>query len=109
MLVRQSTLGNVSAVILPIMIRIKKDNIFSGWLVDRIYAGGRRHLSRKLPAIVGLMGHLSPLLAAILMPLSSLATLSLVALIFRHAAIAGQNSAKQGVPAALPCVSLEPV
>lgn len=34
-------------------------------------------------AITGLMGHLSPLLAAILMPLSSLATLSLVALIFR--------------------------
>ena len=34
-------------------------------------------------AIMGLMGHLSPLLAAILMPLSSLATLSLVALIFR--------------------------
>ena len=32
---------------------------------------------------MGLMGHLSPLLAAILMPLSSLATLSLVALIFR--------------------------
>lgn len=34
-------------------------------------------------AIMGLFGHLSPLLAAILMPLSSLATLSLVALIFR--------------------------
>ncbi len=34
-------------------------------------------------AIMGLMGHLSPLLAAILMPLSSLATLSIVALIFR--------------------------
>jgi Cu2+-exporting ATPase len=34
-------------------------------------------------AIMGLMGHLSPLLAAILMPLSSLVTLSLVALIFR--------------------------
>ncbi|MFN0076657.1 MAG: heavy metal translocating P-type ATPase metal-binding domain-containing protein [Prosthecobacter sp.] len=32
--------------------------------------------------IIGLMGHLSPLLAAILMPLSSVATLSLVALIF---------------------------
>ncbi|MFN7563828.1 MAG: HAD family hydrolase, partial [Prosthecobacter sp.] len=34
-------------------------------------------------AIMGLMGHLSPLLAAILMPLSSLVTLSLVTLIFR--------------------------
>jgi Cu2+-exporting ATPase len=34
--------------------------------------------------IVGLMGHLSPLLAAILMPLSSLATLSLVAVVFRR-------------------------
>ncbi|GEP43372.1 heavy metal translocating P-type ATPase metal-binding domain-containing protein [Brevifollis gellanilyticus] len=34
-------------------------------------------------AITALMGHLSPLLAAILMPLSSAATLSLVALIFR--------------------------
>lgn len=33
--------------------------------------------------IIGLMGHLSPLAAAILMPLSSVATLSLVALIFR--------------------------
>jgi ACS family glucarate transporter-like MFS transporter len=30
-------------------------NIFSGWLVDRIYAGGRRHLSRKLPAIFGFL------------------------------------------------------
>ena len=28
-------------------------NIFSGWLVDRIYASGRHALSRKLPAIVG--------------------------------------------------------
>jgi MFS transporter, ACS family, glucarate transporter len=28
-------------------------NVFSGWLVDRLYAAGRRHLSRKLPAIVG--------------------------------------------------------
>jgi Cu2+-exporting ATPase len=37
-------------------------------------------------ATMGLFGHLSPLLAAILMPLSSLATLSLVALMFhRHA------------------------
>ncbi|WP_395736737.1 heavy metal translocating P-type ATPase metal-binding domain-containing protein [Prosthecobacter sp.] len=34
--------------------------------------------------IVGLMGHLSPLLAAILMPLSSLVTLSLVAWMFRR-------------------------
>jgi len=34
--------------------------------------------------IVGLMGHLSPLLAAILMPLSSLVTLSLVAVVFRR-------------------------
>jgi hypothetical protein len=39
--------------------------------------------------IVGLMGHLSPLLAAILMPLSSLATLSLVALVFRRGGSAG--------------------
>jgi Cu2+-exporting ATPase len=34
-------------------------------------------------ATLALMGHLSPLLAAVLMPLSSLATLSIVALIFR--------------------------
>jgi Cu2+-exporting ATPase len=32
--------------------------------------------------VVGLMGHLSPLAAAILMPLSSVATLSIVALTF---------------------------
>jgi Cu2+-exporting ATPase len=32
--------------------------------------------------IAGLMGHLSPLAAAILMPLSSVATLSIVALTF---------------------------
>ncbi|RXK56341.1 MFS transporter [Oleiharenicola lentus] len=30
-------------------------NIFSGWLVDRIYASGHRHLSRKLPAIAGFL------------------------------------------------------
>ena len=30
-------------------------NIFSGWLVDRLYAGGQRHLSRKLPAIAGFL------------------------------------------------------
>jgi ACS family glucarate transporter-like MFS transporter len=30
-------------------------NIFSGWLVDRIYAAGRRDLSRKLPAIAGFL------------------------------------------------------
>jgi len=28
-------------------------NIFSGWLVDRLYAGGRKSLSRRLPAIIG--------------------------------------------------------
>ena len=28
-------------------------NVFSGWLVDRIYASGRHALSRKLPAIFG--------------------------------------------------------
>jgi len=43
--------------------------------------------------IVGLMGHLSPLWAAILMPLSSVATLSLVALIFRA------QSARKASPA----------
>jgi Cu2+-exporting ATPase len=43
--------------------------------------------------IVGLMGHLSPLLAAILMPLSSVVTLSLVALIFRA------QSARKASPA----------
>lgn len=43
--------------------------------------------------IVGLMGHLSPLWAAILMPLSSVATLSLVALIFRT------QSARKASPA----------
>ncbi len=30
-------------------------NIFSGWLVDRIYRGGQWTLSRRLPAIVGFM------------------------------------------------------
>jgi Cu2+-exporting ATPase len=35
-------------------------------------------------AVAGLMGHLSPLAAAILMPLSSLCTLSLVAFTFRR-------------------------
>lgn len=37
-------------------------------------------------AVVGLMGHLSPLVAAVLMPLSSLCTLSLVAWTFRGSA-----------------------
>jgi Cu2+-exporting ATPase len=59
-------------------------------------------------AIMGLMGHLSPLLAAILMPLSSVATLSLVALIFRSSAKTVQNSAKHGVPQRIPCASIEP-
>ena len=59
-------------------------------------------------AIMGLMGHLSPLLAAILMPLSSVATLSLVALIFRSSAKTVQNSAKHGVPQGIPCASIEP-
>lgn len=57
-------------------------------------------------AIMGLMGHLSPLLAAILMPLSSVATLSLVALVFRGSAKTVQNSAKQSVPPGIPCVSI---
>ena len=30
-------------------------NVFSGWLVDRIYATGRQALSRKLPAIIGFL------------------------------------------------------
>ncbi len=30
-------------------------NVFSGWLVDRIYASGRPALSRKLPAIAGFL------------------------------------------------------
>jgi MFS transporter, ACS family, glucarate transporter len=30
-------------------------NVFSGWLVDRIYATGRHALSRKLPAIFGFL------------------------------------------------------
>ncbi len=46
-----------------------------------------------ITVIVGLMGHLSPLWAAILMPLSSVATLSLVALIFRT------QSARKASPA----------
>ncbi|MCA1963939.1 MAG: heavy metal translocating P-type ATPase, partial [Prosthecobacter sp.] len=42
-------------------------------------------LSYNLATVIaGLMGHLSPLAAAILMPLSSIATLSLVALTFTH-------------------------
>jgi P-type Cu2+ transporter len=59
-------------------------------------------------AIMGLMGHLSPLLAAILMPLSSVCTLSLVALIFRGSARTVQNSASRGVPRAIQCASIEP-
>lgn len=59
-------------------------------------------------AIMGLMGHLSPLLAAILMPLSSVCTLSLVALIFRSSAKTVQNSAKHGVPQGIQCASIEP-
>jgi Cu2+-exporting ATPase len=39
-----------------------------------------------ITAVAGLMGHLSPLAAAILMPLSSVCTLSLVALTFRRSA-----------------------
>ncbi|MEZ5386292.1 MAG: heavy metal translocating P-type ATPase metal-binding domain-containing protein [Prosthecobacter sp.] len=39
-----------------------------------------------ITATLGLLGHLSPLLAAILMPLSSLATLSIVAMTFRSSA-----------------------
>lgn len=41
-------------------------------------------------AVAGLMGALSPLAAAVLMPLSSLATLGLVALTFRRTAAPGQ-------------------
>ncbi len=59
-------------------------------------------------AIMGLMGHLSPLLAAILMPLSSVCTLSLVALIFRGSARTVQNSASRGAPRAIQCASIEP-
>lgn len=47
--------------------------------------------------VVGLMGHLSPLAAAVLMPLSSVATLSLVAFTFRRQA-----------PKALPIAHLTP-
>ncbi len=46
-----------------------------------------------ITVIVGLMGHLNPLWAAILMPLSSLATLSLVALIFRTLSSSGRKLA----------------
>jgi ACS family glucarate transporter-like MFS transporter len=28
-------------------------NVFSGWLVDRLYRGGRTTLSRRLPAMIG--------------------------------------------------------
>jgi Cu2+-exporting ATPase len=49
--------------------------------------------------IAGLMGMLSPLAAAILMPLSSVATLSIVALVFRSAkkptAFESQNTAHE--------------
>lgn len=44
-----------------------------------------------ITAVAGLMGHLSPLAAAILMPLSSLCTLSLVALTFRRSKSAQAN------------------
>lgn len=30
-------------------------NVFSGWLVDRIYSTGRHSLSRKIPAIIGFL------------------------------------------------------
>ena len=56
--------------------------------------------------IVGLMGHLSPLLAAILMPLSSLATLSLVAVVFRRGGSAGvRKYAEPDVAGGVPCVT----
>ncbi|MDP1592046.1 MAG: HAD-IC family P-type ATPase [Prosthecobacter sp.] len=45
-------------------------------------------------AVAGLMGHLSPLAAAILMPLSSLCTLSLVAFTFRRSGGASNQPAR---------------
>jgi Cu2+-exporting ATPase len=48
-------------------------------------------------AATALMGHLSPLLAAILMPLSSAATLSLVALIFRTRTVRESSDGMEAV------------
>ncbi len=55
-----------------------------------------------LTVIAGLMGALSPLAAAVLMPLSSLATLSLVALTFRDPARTPLH--KKGAQVGKPCV-----
>lgn len=40
-------------------------NWFSGWLVDRIYAGGNHNLSRKLPAIIGFVLAAAGVLASV--------------------------------------------
>lgn len=53
-------------------------------------------------AVTALLGHLSPLLAAILMPLSSAVTLSLVAWVFRARA---SNKSRDGIPDAAVQVS----
>lgn len=49
-------------------------------------------------AVAGLMGHLSPLAAAVLMPLSSLCTLSLVAFTFRQASKRGGGAVRNDDP-----------
>jgi P-type Cu2+ transporter len=51
-----------------------------------------------ITAAVGLAGHLNPLAAAILMPLSSIATLSIVALTFRSSKSAAQKTRAIRVP-----------
>lgn len=60
-----------------------------------------------LTACAGLMGHISPLAAAILMPLSSVATLAIVAFTFRQST--ARREARQLTPTrTLPSILLEP-
>ncbi len=58
--------------------------------------------------VAGLMGHLSPLAAAILMPLSSVATLSLVALTFRKRPLGEALPLKQAAPLPQASAAAEP-
>jgi Cu2+-exporting ATPase len=61
-----------------------------------------------ITAIAGLMGHLSPLAAAILMPLSSVATLGIVALTFRLEKARTQTAAPVLSPDVLHAAVLKP-
>jgi len=57
-------------------------------------------------AVAGLMGHLSPLAAAVLMPLSAVATLSIVGLTFRSSSRRVRNESEDA-PLLNPCIAAE--